>query len=87
MRRRKPNPWFKHGTMFRHALDTLRDAGWPMTIREVVLHMLDAKGVIGATPKRVRDLGGAVQATLRDHKGEGVTEHDDMRPTRWSVQH
>jgi hypothetical protein len=85
VRRRKPNPWFKRGTMFRHALDVLRDAERPMTVREIVLRMLAAKGVTDATPKRIRDLGGAVQAALRDHKGDGLTEPDEMRPTRWTV--
>jgi hypothetical protein len=26
VRRRKPNPWFKRGTVFRHALDAIRTA-------------------------------------------------------------
>jgi hypothetical protein len=69
----------------RHALDALRGAQQPMTVREIVMHMLAAKGATDATPKRIRDLGGAVQAALRDHRGEGVIQHDRMRPTRWSV--
>jgi hypothetical protein len=87
IRRRKPNPWFKRGTMFRHALDVLRGAEQPMTVREIVLHMLAANGATDASPKRIRDLGGAVQAALREHKGDGVTEHDNMRPTRWQLSH
>jgi hypothetical protein len=85
VRRRKPNPWFKRGTMFRHALDVLREAEQPMTVREIVLRMLDAKGVADAAPKRIRDLGGAVQAALRDHKGGNVVEHSETTPARWST--
>jgi hypothetical protein len=35
VRRRKPNPWFKRGTLFRSAVDVLRRAGAPMTARLV----------------------------------------------------
>src|SRR6266511_587441 len=44
VRRRKPNPWFKRGTVFRCALDALRAAGKPLTTREIALAMLTAKG-------------------------------------------
>src|SRR6266568_3145046 len=51
VRRRKPNPWFKRGTVFRHALDVLRAAGKPVTIRETALAMLAAKGIADAPPR------------------------------------
>jgi hypothetical protein len=35
VRRRKPNPWFKRGTVYRAALDVLRVAPMPMTAREI----------------------------------------------------
>src|SRR5437868_15471482 len=34
IRRRKPNPWFKRGTIFRAALDVLRAAQGPLTVRD-----------------------------------------------------
>ena len=34
VRRRKPNPWFKRGTVYRAALDVLRGAPGPMTARD-----------------------------------------------------
>jgi hypothetical protein len=82
VRRRKPNPWFKRGTLFRSAVDALRRAGTPMTTREITDAMIAAKGVT-ATPKQVRDLQGGVKASLRFHKrgmvvGEGV-------PIRWRL--
>jgi hypothetical protein len=52
VRRRKPNPWFKRGTVFRCALDALRAAGQPLTIREIALAMLAAKGVMDACRSR-----------------------------------
>jgi hypothetical protein len=69
VRRRKPNPWFKRGTVIRSAVDVLRVAAKPLTTREIVLAVLAAKGVTDATPKAIRDLGGAVQSSLRNHKG------------------
>jgi hypothetical protein len=51
VRRRKPNPWFKRGTVFRYALDALRVAGAPLTSREIVLEMLAAKGHHGRSPQ------------------------------------
>jgi hypothetical protein len=35
VRRRRPNKWFKRGTVFRHALDVLRAAEGPLTTREI----------------------------------------------------
>jgi hypothetical protein len=34
-RRNKSNPWFKRGTLFRSAVDTLRRAARSMTVREI----------------------------------------------------
>jgi hypothetical protein len=38
------NPWFKRGTMFRHALEVLRAAPGPLTVREIADAVLSAKG-------------------------------------------
>jgi hypothetical protein len=34
-RRNKRNPWFKRGVLFRSAVDVLRRAAVPMTVREI----------------------------------------------------
>jgi hypothetical protein len=77
VRRRKPNPWFKRGTVFRR--------GRPLTVREIALAMLAAKGITDASPKAVRDLFGAVQSSLRNHKGGAVVEDATAHPSRWSL--
>lgn len=69
VRRRKPNPYFKRGTVFRAALDALRRSGQPMTTGEIVSAMLEAKGVKDAPAKAVRDLEGAVRASLKHRQG------------------
>ena len=39
------NPCFKRGTLFRHALEALRTAQAPMTVREQTNAILAAKGI------------------------------------------
>jgi hypothetical protein len=85
VRRRKPNPWFKRGTVFRCALDALRAAGSPLTVREIALAMLAAKRVTVAPAKAVRDLFGAVQSSLRNHKDGTVVEDTAARPPQWRI--
>lgn len=43
IRRRKQNPWFKRGTLFRGALVVLRQADKPLTTNEIVTSMIAAK--------------------------------------------
>jgi hypothetical protein len=42
-RRVTGNPWFKRGTLIRHALEVLRTAGEALTARQVTERMLAAK--------------------------------------------
>ena len=44
-RRYKGNAWFKRGTLFRHALDVLREAKEPLTTRQIAERMLAARNV------------------------------------------
>jgi hypothetical protein len=43
--RRKPNPWFRHGTLFRAAVEAIRAAGRPMHTREIVGAIIERKGI------------------------------------------
>jgi hypothetical protein len=47
--------------------------------------MLATKGVTDAGPKAIRDLGGAVQSSLRNHKGGNVVTVGGGYPERWIV--
>jgi len=85
VRRRKPNPWFKRGTVFRHALDVLRAAEKPLTTREITARMLATRGVTDAPPKAARDLAGGVQSSLRNHKGVAVLTVGEGMPVRWAL--
>jgi hypothetical protein len=85
IRRRQPNPWFKRGTVFRHALDVLRTATGPLTTRQIAERMVKAHGVTDAPRKAVRDLAGGVQASLRNHEGRGVARVGEGMPARWRL--
>jgi hypothetical protein len=53
--------------------------------REIVLAMLAAKGITDASPKGLRDLGRAVQPSLRNHKGGNVVAIGEGYPERWAI--
>jgi hypothetical protein len=55
-RRNRANGLFKRGTLFRGALDTLRNAAGPLTTREIVEAMLAAKGAPEPSKKQVHGL-------------------------------
>jgi hypothetical protein len=84
VRRRAPNQWFKRGTVFRAALEVLRDATTPMSAAEIAKAMLDRKGIRDADHDAVRDFTGGVQASLHNNHGKTVagTGH---HPVRWAL--
>jgi len=85
VRRRKPNPWFKRGTVFREALAVLRAAECPLTAREVTWRMLKAKGITDPDKKAARDLVGAVNASLQNHNGKSIMRAGEGMPARWRI--
>lgn len=85
IRRRKPNTWFKRGTIFRSAIGVLREAETPLSAPEIARRMVAAKGSKRVPRKGIRDLAAAILASFRKHRGGAVTAHDQMRPTLWSL--
>jgi len=81
-RRKKSNPWFKRGTLFRNAIDTLRRAERPMTARELAEAMIADKAV-PASRKQFIDLQAAVLAALRKKNGSMVV--GEGAPTKWRI--
>jgi hypothetical protein len=80
------NSRFERGTLFRHALDVLSAAQKPLTTREVVLAMLQSRGLSEPTTKQVRDLYGGVQSCLRNWNGKSVVRVGERVPMRWSIR-
>lgn len=85
-RRINGNPWFKRGTLFRCAIDTLRIATKPLTARELVIAMLAAKGVQNPPAARVRSLRGGVTNSLRNNEGKTVERVGEGMPMRWRLR-
>jgi hypothetical protein len=71
--------------MFRAALDALRAARGPLTVREIVDAILAGKGVTDATAKQYRDLQAGLRASLEGHAGKTVERAGEGAPMRWKI--
>jgi hypothetical protein len=85
VRRRKPNPWFKRGTVFRRVLDVMRDAPAPMTAREVTEAILKAANIPKPPMKDLRMFVCTVQTCLQHNAGRTVENVAEGMPGRWKV--
>jgi len=85
VRRRKPNPYFKRGTVFRAVLDVLRRSGKPLSAHEITLAMLTAKGFKNVPVQALRDLEGAVRSSLRG-RDDGAVAAIGNHPRRWALK-
>jgi hypothetical protein len=79
------NPWFKRGTLFRHALEALRTATAPMTVKEITDTIVAAKGIADATDKQRLNLESGVRASLETNAGKTVERVGEGTPKRWRV--
>src|ERR1700716_15724 len=79
VKRRRPNPWFKRGTVPRTATE-------PMTAREIAERVLAAAKVTNPNKAALADLTGTVLASLRNHAGRGVQRANDDSPARWRLK-
>jgi hypothetical protein len=81
--RRKPNPWFKHGTLFRSAVEVLRAAGRPLHTRKIVEALCKHKG-ISADILTFADLVKSVERSLVYHRGGRIVAVGS-RPVHWKL--
>ena len=82
------NPWFKRGTLFRHALEALRTATGPVNgARRSSTAILAAKGVTEPTAKgSAHGLEAGLRASLeKNHAGKTVERVGDGVPRRWQT--
>lgn len=84
VKRRQANKWFKRGTIYRRAVDTLRTATAPMTAPEIGTAILKAEG-IEASKADARTMALAIQHSLKNHEGKGVQIIGEARPAKWSI--
>jgi hypothetical protein len=85
VKRRKPNKWFKRGTLYRRALDVLRTATEPMTASQIGAAILTKEG-IEAGNADVQSVSLGIQHSLKNHEGNGVQIVGEARPARWRLK-
>ena len=76
----RSNLWFKHGMLFRSAVD----AQAPMTAREISETLIAGKTPPPATRKQFKDLQAAIMTALR--KRDGAMVVDEGSPARWRLK-
>jgi hypothetical protein len=86
VKRRKANPWFKRGTLYRRALDVLRTATEPMTTFELATAVLKAHGVEDASKDDTQNIALGIQHSLKNHEGKGVERVGEASPARWRLK-
>jgi hypothetical protein len=82
---RKPNPWFKHGALFRAAIDVLKAAKRPLSAPEITIALLQQRGVIDADPAAVYDLRRSVERSLVYNRGRSIVAVGS-RPVHWTIR-
>ena len=80
------NPWFKRGTLFRHALDALRAAAEPLTVREIADAVIAAHNLKNVTTKQHYDLQAGIRSSLENHAGKTVERIGEGVPRRWRIK-
>src|SRR5208282_2415159 len=84
-RRQQGNPWFKRGTMFRYALDALRTAPGPLTVRELTDTVMTARRITEATPKQRKGIEAALRSCLEVNAGKTVQRAGEGVPKKWKL--
>ena len=84
-RRYKSNPHFKRGHIFRAVVDKLRRANSALTSREITVALLRDQGIEKPPIAMLRNLYGAVHASLRNHKGKTVETVGEGMPAKWVI--
>jgi hypothetical protein len=84
LERRKPNPWFKRGTLFRLTVEALKAARRPLSSREITLALIRQRGITDADPQAVRALICSVERSLAYHRG-GSVEAVGSWPVHWKL--
>jgi hypothetical protein len=84
-RRQLTNPWFKRGTLFRAALNVLREATEPLTVAQTAAAVMTAKGIKDATTRQRQGIEAGIRSCLEKNAGKTVQRAGEGHPMRWSV--
>jgi hypothetical protein len=85
VKRRRPNPWFKRGTVYRRAVDALRTAEQSLTAREIAERVLEKANIKRPDKAALADLIGTINSSLRNHDGKGVQRTNEGSPAKWRL--
>lgn len=80
----KPSRWKRRGQGLVTALSIMREAGGPMTAREVATKALSAQGMELPDSKTLSAVAGSLAASLERRVGHGITIIEG-RPRRWQL--
>lgn len=86
VKRRKPNRWFKHGAVHRHAMDVLRTAERPMRPMEIATAIFAAQGITDADKVEVKNLSLGIHRNLKRRDGKSVWRLGEGTPARWALK-
>lgn len=80
----KPSRWHGRGTGLQTALTVMREAGQPMTARQIAEKALAKHGIGLPDAKTLSAVSGSLAASLERRVGKGVVMHGG-KPRRWAV--
>jgi hypothetical protein len=84
VRRMQPSGWFKRGTVTRTCLDVLRQAGRPLTVREVMSAALISKGQ-DPDAEKIAKVRAVFNNALRNQVGKTIRVIRDGPWVRWDL--
>jgi hypothetical protein len=82
--RMQPSGWFKRGTVARTCLDVLRQAGHPLTVREIMDAALISKGH-NPDAERIGKVRTVFNTALRNQVGKSLRGIRDGPRVRWEL--
>lgn len=86
LRRRRQNPYFKRGTVWRAVLEVLKAAEAPMGVSEISRKLLASAGVENPTAADLTDMDGSVRRLLTSKEGTSVENAAQGIPARWRLR-
>ena len=82
--RRKPNPWFKHGTLYPAVVALLKAAGRPLHAMEITWALFKQRGIVPTDWDSVFWLRRSVERSLTYNRGRSIVAVGS-HPVHWKL--